>query len=127
MFSTVTFSSSSTWQPLPFYLTHLLVPQPDVCQTLNQLVHRDRETESKSRFYRLSLQGRLFHPLWIHKPSPSMSRSEELHELPKSRLEFCYWLQRHCHACTLPGFETMLATQRSASTQFAALYVLIFH
>lgn len=43
-------SSSSTWQH------HSLVPHPDACQTLNELVQRDTQTENKSHFCILSLQ-----------------------------------------------------------------------
>lgn len=47
-------SSSSTWQH------HSLVPQPDACQTLNEVVRRDTQTGNKSHFCSLSLQTDCF-------------------------------------------------------------------
>lgn len=51
------FSSSSTWQH------HFLVPQPDACQTLNELVQRDYTDRKQITFLQTQFTDRLFHPV----------------------------------------------------------------
>lgn len=109
MLSTVIFSSSSSWQHLQLYLTKPFACASIRCMSDTKLAGSQAQKANHFFFFQAQFTGRLFHPAWIHKPSPSMSGTEESCELPKHRLVICYWPQRCCHACALPRFETMLA------------------
>lgn len=110
MLSTGTFFCSSTRQHLQLYLTKPFACGSTRCMSDTKLAGSQSYTDRKQiTFFQTQFTGRFLHPVCIHKPPPSMSGPEELHVLPKSRLEICNWPQRCCHVCTLSGFETMVA------------------